>query len=105
LLYGKQAVAVDPRVGIERRGDDARDAGSNQRLRARGRFTMEAARFQIDITGRTPRAFSRGFEGQDFRMGFSRKPVPTLADDKTVVRKDTANPRIGMGCAQAAARQ
>ena len=92
-------MSVDPRVGIERRGDDARDTGSNQRLGARGRFAMEAARFQIDITGRAPRAFSRGLEGENFCMGFSRKPVPTLADDNTVVRENTANPGIGVGCA------
>jgi hypothetical protein len=89
------ATGLDPRVfvGIH----DARNAGGEQRLRARTGSAGVIARFKSDHSGEPVSVFDFG-QRVDLGVGGSSSAVPTFGHDCSArVEQDTANLRVFPG--------
>ena len=71
-------------VGIFDGDDHTLYAGAYQRVRARRRTTVMAARFEGNVNRRTTRPVSGRGERVYLRMRFARGAMPTFADDPVV---------------------
>ena len=89
--------AARDRVGIERAGDDARDAGSEDRLRARPGPAVMVARLERDVQGcaaNVGTAGARGKQGFDFRVRLAAAMVIALAQRSAITDDDRTDRRI-----------
>ena len=89
------ALARDPRIGIDESNDDARDAGGNQSVGAGRGLAMMGARFQTDIGGGAPCRRAGPRQGFAFRVRPTAWLGPAAADDLVASHQDTAHRRIG----------
>ncbi len=89
--------AARDRVGIERAGDDARDAGSEDRLRARPGPAVMVAWLERDVQGcaaNVGTAGARGKQGFDFRVRLAAAMVIALAQRSAITDDDRTDRRI-----------
>ena len=91
------------RIGILERGDDARDAGRDDRVRARRRLAVMRTRLERDVERRAARRAAGAHE----RLGLRMRPAAGLRpappdDDRRPSTDDRADRRIGPGLAEPA---
>ncbi len=99
------AGARDLRIGIDQRGDHARDAGSDDGVGAGRRLAVMGAWLERDIERRP----ARGGTGAAERLGLGMGPPaglgPAAADDHAVLRDHCADGGIGPGASEPAPAQ
>ena len=78
---------------IDHGRDDAGDAGGDQRVGARRRAAVVAARLEVDVDGR-PAGVARGPQRRHLGVVAARPLVPALADDDAVADDHRAHHRV-----------
>jgi hypothetical protein len=98
------ARAVDLVGRVDHRGHDPVDARGDQRVRARRRATVVAARLEVHVDGRTAGVARRAQRGH-LGMVASRPLVPALPHDGGVAHDHRADDRVRRRGAAAALGQ
>jgi hypothetical protein len=87
--------AGDLRVGVLHRRDHPRHAGLDQRIGARRRAAMVAARFEGDVGTGATGALAGLAQGVHFGMGLAGAHVPAFADHFAIAHDHAAYARVG----------
>ena len=99
------ATTGDFRVRVLHRRDHPRHTGIHQRIGARRRTAVVAARFEGHVSGGAPSLVAGGAQGVDFGVGFAGAHVPAFADNLPVTHDHAAHPRVGVRRVMTFARQ
>ena len=99
------AFAGDARVRIFEGADDARDAGGDQGVHARRRFSVMGAGFERDVGGGAAGGVTRVAQGFGFGVRAAALLGPAAADDGSLIDDDAADGRVRPDATQAPARQ
>ncbi len=91
----REASPGDQAIGIFHPGNHFFDARADQRIRARRRSPLVAARFQVYIQGRSTRFGTRALERDDLGVVGSGKPMVAHGHDALSAHKHGADHGIG----------
>ncbi len=105
LPEGFDSSARNSRVRIASRADDARDIGSNQRIRARPGSARMIARLERHIDRRTARGCTRSIDGHALGMRTAGGRSPALTDDVILGDEHATHARIWIGRIKTVASQ
>ena len=101
----RDAAAVDARIGVAHRIDDARDTRRDERIGAGRRAPVMAAGLERDVGGRAARGCSRRAKRHRLRVREAGPLVPSFRNDAIAACDHAADTRVRVRRPKAAARE